>query len=174
MDYQSIIDDLVEIADMRSTSLRKRETCKDAANAITELIARAEAAEEENKDREEASFREHSETHYWRDRARSAEKDRDHWRAEALAVTESDLMRSHAELSKEWAKEKKRADQAERIASELCDDFINYVITGVPNPAPYCANRCPECVDGRGWCNGDNFVCRGFSPKATLKGEKDG
>ena len=106
MDYQSIIDDLVEIAGMRSTSLRKRETCKDAANAITELIARAE--------------------------------------------------------------------EAEHIISDLCDDFTDFVTNGVPNPAPYCANRCPECVDGRGWCNGDNLVCRGFSPKATLKGEKDG
>lgn len=74
MDYQSIIDDLVEIAGMRSTSLRKRETCKDAANAITELIARAEEAEAENKSREEASFREHSAMHYWRDRARNAER----------------------------------------------------------------------------------------------------
>lgn len=67
-----------------------------------------------------------------------------------------------------------RAEEAENIASDLCDDFIDYVTSGVPNPAPYCANRCPECVDGRGWCNGDNLVCRGFSPKATLKGEKDG
>lgn len=54
MDYQSIIDDLVEIAGMRSTSLRKRETCRDAANAITELLAQAEAQEDENKRLREA------------------------------------------------------------------------------------------------------------------------
>lgn len=54
----------------------------DAATAITDLLARAETAEKrteeaetENKDREEASFREHADTHYWRDRARAAEAD---------------------------------------------------------------------------------------------------
>ena len=138
---------------------------EECAKAITELIARAEEAEAENKSREEASFREHSETHYWRDRARAAEKDRDHWREEALAVTTSDLMKAHDELSKEWAKEKKRADQAERIASELCDDFINYVITGVPNPAPYCANRCPKCVDGRAGATAISWFVVGFLQK---------
>lgn len=63
---------------------------EDAAQAITDLLARAEAAEKraeeaetENKDREEASFREHADTHYWRDRAREAEADRDRLR-EAL------------------------------------------------------------------------------------------
>ena len=62
----------------------------DAATAITDLLARAEAAEKrteeaetENKDREGASFREHAGTHYWRDPARAAEADRDRLR-EAL------------------------------------------------------------------------------------------
>lgn len=70
------------------------------------------------KSREEASFREHSETHYWRDRAREAEKDRDRWREEAIAVATSDLMKAHDALSKEWAKEKKRADEAEERAKK--------------------------------------------------------
>lgn len=43
-----------------------------AADAITDLLARVESAEAENRSREEASFREHSETHYWRDEARNA------------------------------------------------------------------------------------------------------
>lgn len=41
---------------------------------ITELLSKLEKSEAENKDREEASFREHADTHYWRDRARAAEK----------------------------------------------------------------------------------------------------
>lgn len=36
---------------------------------------RADRAEKENESREEASFREHAETHYWRDRARELEKE---------------------------------------------------------------------------------------------------
>ncbi len=102
----------------------------DLTRAMTELLARAEAAEAENKSREESSFREHSETHYWRDRAREAEKDRDHWREEALAVTESDLMKSHDSLSKEWAKEKKRADESEARAekAENCIEEVNTAI----------------------------------------------
>ena len=104
MDYQSIIDDLTEIAGMRSTSLRKRETCKDAATAITYLLARAEVAE--------------------------------------------------------------------NIASDLCDDFTDFVTGGVPNAAPFCANRHSECVNTYGWCNGDDKVCRGFMPKAAVQKEE--
>ncbi len=46
----------------------------DAATDITELLDRVESAEAENRDREEASFCEHAATHFWRDRARAAEK----------------------------------------------------------------------------------------------------
>lgn len=60
-----------------------------------------------------------------------------------------------------------RAEAAEEIASELCDDFTDFVTGGVHNAAPYCANFRPECVNNRGWCNGDNKVCRGFFPKAA-------
>ena len=56
---------------------------------------------------------------------------------------------------------------AEEIAMELCDDFTDFVTGGVHNAAPYCANFRPECVNNRGWCNGDNKVCRGFLPKAA-------
>lgn len=46
--------------------------------------------------------------------------------------------------------------------NELREAFIGYVCSGVPNPAPYCKNRCEECVDGRGWCK-ESF-CKGFCP----------
>lgn len=60
-----------------------------------------------------------------------------------------------------------RAENAAEIASDLCDDFTDFVTGGVHNAAPYCANRRPECVNAHGWCNGDNRVCRGFLPKAA-------
>lgn len=45
---------------------------------------------------------------------------------------------------------------------ELREAFVDYVCSGVNNPAPYCTNRCDECVDGRGWCAYQR--CRGFNP----------
>ena len=64
-----------------------------------------------------------------------------------------------------------RAEKAEKIASDLCDDFTDFVTGGIHNAAPYCANRRPECVDGRGWCNVDMKTCRGFYPEAAKKEE---
>lgn len=61
-----------------------------------------------------------------------------------------------------------RAEKAEEIASDLCDDFTDFVTGGIHNAAPYCANCRPECVNAHGWCNGDNKVCRGFMPKAAV------
>lgn len=47
--------------------------------------------------------------------------------------------------------------------NELRDDFISFACSGVNNLAPYCKNRCAECLDGRGWCRyGKN--CEGFNP----------
>ena len=73
-------------------------------------------------------------------------------------------------------KVRREKDDAEEIASNLCDDFTDFVTGGVYNAAPYCANKRPECVNVRGWCNGDNRVCRGFLPHparitAVLKSE---
>lgn len=62
---------------------------------------------------------------------------------------------------------RKRAETAEEIASDLCDDFTDFATGGVHNAAPYCANRRQECVNAHGWCDGDNRVCRGFFPKAA-------
>ncbi len=67
---------------------------------------------------------------------------------------------------------RERAERAEEIASDLCDDFTDFVTGGVHNAAPYCANRRPECVNAHGWCDGDNRVCRGFMPKAAV-GKKE-
>lgn len=64
-------------------------------------------------------------------------------------------------------KVRKEKAEVEEIASNLCDDFTDFVTGGVYNAAPYCAKKRPECVNDRGWCNGDNCVCRGFLPKAA-------
>ena len=46
--------------------------------------------------------------------------------------------------------------------NDLREAFVDFVCSGVPNPAPYCKNRCEECVDGRGWCTYRR--CNGFNP----------
>ena len=57
---------------------------------------------------------------------------------------------------------------AERY-NDLREAFVDYVCTGVQNPAPYCTNRRPECVDGRGWCRTEN--CRGFNPDGETEAD---
>ncbi len=53
--------------------------------------------------------------------------------------------------------------------NELHEAFVDYVCSGVPNPAPYCKNRCPECVDCYGWCRQGLDACRGFNPDGERK-----
>lgn len=124
MNYQLLIEHLKECG----TYGFKQEECAAAATAITNLLARAEAAEV---------------------RCETLEK----------------MVKQYQEESIPGYRE--RAEKAENIASDLCDDFTDFVTGGVHNAAPYCANCRPECVNQRGWCNGDNRVCRGFLPKAA-------
>ena len=51
---------------------------------------------------------------------------------------------------------------------ELRENFIDYVCSGVPNLAPYCLNKCKECVDCRGWCKTDSDKCHGFNPAEVI------
>lgn len=51
---------------------------------------------------------------------------------------------------------------------ELRESFVDYVCSGITNPAPYCKNRCTECLDSYGWCRNDGENCAGFDP------DKDG
>lgn len=46
----------------------------------------------------------------------------------------------------------------------LREAFIDYVCSGVSNPAPYCKNRCAECVSEYGWCRDKGENCAGFDP----------
>lgn len=51
----------------------------------------------------------------------------------------------------------------EASREELRENFVDYVCSGISNPAPYCKNRCDECVDSWGWCR-QTDKCRGFNP----------
>lgn len=54
---------------------------------------------------------------------------------------------------------------------ELRENFIDYYCSGIPNVAPYCLNRCEECVDGYGWCN-QSDKCQGFNPTEVILDEE--
>lgn len=160
---------------------------EQAANAITDLLARAEAAEADNERLREAmkpncilcdSMHESGNctevggfctavpaAHCpmiprLRDRAEAAE-------AKATAV-----MMVNKSLSETLKNAEARTEKAENIASDLLDDFTDFVTGGVPNASPYCANQRPECVDVRGWCKGDSKVCKGFLPRAAIEKEE--
>lgn len=95
-------------------------------------------------------------------RAKAAEKQRDEARQDCAVAERNHMIEVECRKAEEA-----RAEKAKEIAIELCDDFTDFVTGGVHNAAPYCANFRPECVNNRGWCNGDNKVCRGFFPKAA-------
>lgn len=53
---------------------------------------------------------------------------------------------------------------------ELRENFIDYVCSGVRNEAPYCLNKCEDCVDSRGWCKLE--ICHGFNPAEVILDEE--
>ena len=55
---------------------------------------------------------------------------------------------------------------------ELREAFIDYVCAGSNNLADYCLNRCPECVDKRGWCITLSDHCKGFNPAEVIPWEE--
>lgn len=46
----------------------------------------------------------------------------------------------------------------------LRENFIDYACSGIPNVAPYCLNKCEECVTVHGWCKFASDKCKGFNP----------
>lgn len=127
----------------------KIENLSDGKNpvSITDLLGRAEAAEQRCKELE--------------DRCKRLDEAREN--ANEAAAKWEGMYRMALE----------RADMAEKTASDLCDDFTDFVTGGVHNAAPYCANRRQECVNAHGWCDGDNRVCRGFMPKAAVRKKEE-
>ena len=53
--------------------------------------------------------------------------------------------------------------------NELREDFVDFVCSGVHNPAPYCKNSSEKCVDRLGWCACGSDECRGFNPDGERK-----
>lgn len=146
MDYKKLADDLLSYCHLNCSACEYAGDALEctikqlASTAITDLLARAEAAEQ---------------------RCKELEKDRDE------AVHDRMMMEQRVGSLVE------RVEKAEEIASDLCDDFTDFVTGGVHNAAPYCANRRPECVNAHGWCDGDNRVCRGFMPKAGARKKEE-
>lgn len=58
----------------------------------------------------------------------------------------------------------KLVEKREEELVELRENFVEYVCSGINNPAPYCANRRNECVDNCGWCKNSGEECMGFDP----------
>lgn len=55
---------------------------------------------------------------------------------------------------------------------DLREKFVDYVCSGVPNPAPYCLNKCEGCVDRHGWCKNDSDKCQCFNPAEVVLDEE--
>lgn len=58
-------------------------------------------------------------------------------------------------------------EQLTAALNDMRDDFVDFVCSGIHNPAPYCQNRRDECVDRLGWCAPGSDVCKGFAPKGV-------
>lgn len=107
---------------------------EQAANAITEMLARAEAAEAAQETLQLAMAE-------YKDRAEKAEERANRLEEEVKAYSESDLAKAHDLLSADWAKQKIRADQAEARAekAERERDKAVKTIETILGSQKYCA-----------------------------------
>jgi hypothetical protein len=78
--------------------------------------------------------------------------------------------KDNAALKAENEKLRAELEQVKAERDALIEDFVDYVTSGVPNPAIFCKNRCDKCTDMRGWCTGKN--CKGFYP-SVASGQKE-
>lgn len=51
---------------------------------------------------------------------------------------------------------------------ELRENFVDYYCSGDQNVAPYCLNKCEECVDKWGYCKQYSDYCKGFNPAEVI------
>lgn len=70
-----------------------------------------------------------------------------------------DTCRKAADAIEQLVKER---DAAIAAAENIHSDFVDFACTGISNLAPYCGNRCAECVDEAGWCKEVTKFCNGF------------
>lgn len=150
MDYKELIDDLNQIAEMDFISCPDNaEASIKAATAITDLLARAETAEERCKELEERCKR----MNEVRERANEAAHK---WETMYRGKKE-ELEMSQNEVS-----------TMSTAGMEMLNAFSEYVRNGSKNPAAYC------CYGAAG-CGGDGDGCKGvahcnFLPKSGMTG----
>ena len=77
--------------------------------------------------------------------------DDEYWTADKIEVLE-ELLKGNIDYKEQY--------------DELKEDFVDFVCSGTNNPAPYCKNRCDECTDSYGYCNG--MKCNGFNPDGRM------
>ena len=51
---------------------------------------------------------------------------------------------------------------------DLRENFVDYYCSGEQNVAPYCLNKCKECVDKWGYCKQYSDHCKGFNPAEVI------
>lgn len=60
------------------------------------------------------------------------------------------------------------ASEAEEMREKHGGLYAKTKLMEAHNLAPYCLNRCEECVDFRGWCKQDSDKCHGFNPAEVI------
>lgn len=87
MDYKKLIEDLQDTKRLQIGMWHERneEIIDQSIIAISDLIEEINKLNEEIKDREKCSIEQHSEIHYWRDKARKTEQKLE-WIKESLKV----------------------------------------------------------------------------------------
>ena len=152
MDQNGLLKNLefwAENCDRTNTGCQAAFVLRDAKTLIEDLYARCKRLDEARERANEAANK-------WEGRCKILE---------TRLETAEKMVKEYQDVIVPGYRD--RAERASEIASDLCDDFTDFVTGGVHNAAPYCANQRPECVNAHGWCNGDNSVCRGFLPKAA-------
>ena len=56
--------------------------------------------------------------------------------------------------------------------NDLREAFVDFVCSGIHNPAPWCKNHNNECTNGYGMCVFSNDACRGFNPDGERREEE--
>ena len=77
--------------------------------------------------------------------------DDEYWTAEKIEALE-ELLKENIDFKEQY--------------NELRENFVDLVCSGTNNPAPYCKNRCNECVDWYGYCTYNR--CNGFNPDGRI------
>lgn len=90
-----------------------------------------------------------------------------------LMIPLRDVTRSIKNAPTVDAVEAKKYEALVEMYHDLRENFIDYYCSGTPNVAPYCLNRCEECLTPHGWCKALSDKCRGFNPaEVILDGER--